>query len=106
MAEGVGDIVLRFTEMFAPPSSEDAVHEQQRLSEAQQLERRERIQMAASAVSKAPGTPLALNNVFDARFASSLAGLPNSHPGHSLFPAGSALLSAASCCPAADSLFS
>lgn len=55
LAEGVGDVVLRFTEMFAPPQSEDADRQQQKSSEAQQLERRERIQMAASAVSKAPG---------------------------------------------------
>ena len=57
LAEGVGDIVLRFTEMFAPPPSEEAAREQQRPSEAQQLERQERIHMAASAVSKAPGAP-------------------------------------------------
>ena len=54
IAEGVGDIVLRFTEMFAPPRAEDEPR-QHRMSQQKQLERQEHIQMAASAASKAPG---------------------------------------------------
>ncbi|KAK9817438.1 hypothetical protein WJX74_004352 [Apatococcus lobatus] len=55
LAEGTGDIVLRFTEMFAPPPSEVGECQQRELSAVHQLERRERILMAASAASKAPG---------------------------------------------------